>query len=893
LSEQSKTGDRAEARQAAQRSLLGTHIGPYEITRLIGKGGMGAVFQAVHTVIGRQVAIKTIHADLAARKGFVERFFNEARVVNAIGHENIVDIYDVGQTPGGLVYCVMELLIGESLARRRKREKRLSVEAAVAVVTQIAGAAGAAHAKGIVHRDLKPDNVYLIQQKGRADFVKVLDFGIAKLITPHSVKKTNPGQLLGTPLYMSPEQCRGSSTVDHRTDIYSLGAILYELCTGRPPFASRRTGDLMIRHATELPRAPSRRCPDLPGWVDRVVLKALEKDRERRYPSMAALMEDLASEAASIEPPDVSPDDADPDQASVTPAPSAEVVMAAASGPPSLTPSPDAGPGTRMRSPRRGLPPRPAAPLPDEPPVFAVALSDDGAGVAASDSLPADSLAAGPAARAETAATPVLTQATEPAMPAGQGLPPMDSLASSGSGATIAVLPIANLGEATDHHWADGLTEDLIDLLSVTPGLRVRSRGAVVGIDPATADPREVGKKLDVQHVIEGSLRKVGNSMRVSLRLISVADGFQFWAQRFDCPVGEMLAVDNEVARGIAEALQLRTSALNRRALDPQALDLYLKARQLHNLFTQESATQALELFASAYERAPDDPTVVAAYAMARVRASVFNSSDQASLVVAGDLAQRAIAAAPDRAEARLAMASVLFQRAKGVATVLELRRALAAAPLLADAHELLGRILIEAGRPADGIRRLHTAMSLEARMRWPRWEIARAQLLQGDPLMANQLLEEHARSTDREIYWTFPARLALWRKNVELGRADLARAGDGLAALPRYLYMTLVDGQPREEDAETLRQIAVDPNGRTRRRTFFHQVLAEVAAYRGDLAGSLAALREAAALGLADVLWIDGCPILDPIRGQAGFIELRQQVADAARLIIDAAFAV
>ena len=278
--------------------IIGQRINNYEVRRLIGEGGMGAVYLAEHVVMGRKAAIKVLRRELSEDETLVARFMNEARAANAIGHPNIVDIVDVGRLPDGIPYMMMEYLVGEDLSRRLARSGRLSVEQALPIAVQACSAIGAAHDKGIVHRDLKPENLFLVPDvtaPGR-ERVKVLDFGIAKLRKDFvgAAVKTRTGSLFGTPQYMSPEQCQGiAEGVDHRSDIYSFGIILYQMLCGSPPFVSPGIGEIMLMHVSRAPDPPSARCPDIPSWMEKVILCAMEKKAEHRFQTMAALVSAL------------------------------------------------------------------------------------------------------------------------------------------------------------------------------------------------------------------------------------------------------------------------------------------------------------------------------------------------------------------------------------------------------------------------------------------------------------------------------------------------------------------------------------------------------------------------------------------------------------------------
>jgi eukaryotic-like serine/threonine-protein kinase len=264
---------------------------------------MGAVYLAEHPGIGRRVAVKVLHKNYTRDEHLLARFLNEARAANAIRHPNIIEILDSGMLGDGTPFLVMELLEGESLGTRLRQNGALPIATAVDFAYQTTSALGAAHAKGIVHRDLKPDNLFVVPDPHdtHRERVKVLDFGIAKLqqgSVADSVK-TRTGTLMGTPIYMSPEQCRGTRAVDHRSDIYSLGVIFYEMLTGQPPFVSEGFGDLVNMHLNVPPASARSKRPEIPLAVDALVLKMLAKSPEDRYPDMTAVQGALKASGGS------------------------------------------------------------------------------------------------------------------------------------------------------------------------------------------------------------------------------------------------------------------------------------------------------------------------------------------------------------------------------------------------------------------------------------------------------------------------------------------------------------------------------------------------------------------------------------------------------------------
>ena len=276
-------------------AMIGRQVGSYRIAKLLGEGGMGAVYLGEHPAIGSKVAIKMLHAQYAAKPAIVERFFNEARSVNLIGHDNIVKILDFDVTEEGRHYFVMEFLHGRALQALLQPGEPLPLERAGPILLQCCRALQAAHERGIVHRDFKPDNVFLVEQAGRQDVVKLVDFGIAKLAAESGGGMTQPGTVMGTPAYMSPEQAAGEATIDARSDIYSLGVTMFQMATGKLPFAEAGPsfGKILIAHLQQPPPLPRSIEPGVPEELERIILRTLEKKPEDRYPSMTGLHDAL------------------------------------------------------------------------------------------------------------------------------------------------------------------------------------------------------------------------------------------------------------------------------------------------------------------------------------------------------------------------------------------------------------------------------------------------------------------------------------------------------------------------------------------------------------------------------------------------------------------------
>ncbi len=282
---------------------IGTMLGSYRVTELLGKGGMGYVYRAEHTKLGREVALKLLRTDYAKRKDAVARFIQEARTVNRIRHRNIVDVPDILELEDGTTCIVMELLRGQSLGKWARTG--IDLPRALAVLVQICDGLGAAHSVSIVHRDLKPDNVIVVPTSDGAELVKLLDFGVAKLLNRDDEDvgfQTAAGSVIGTPAYMSPEQA-GGMPIDARSDIYSLGAIMYELFCGQPMFRGRSFGEYVRKHLTEMPIRPKNTTGGaaLDDRLEAIILRALEKDPNQRYQHIVELRDSLLAVLGGLE----------------------------------------------------------------------------------------------------------------------------------------------------------------------------------------------------------------------------------------------------------------------------------------------------------------------------------------------------------------------------------------------------------------------------------------------------------------------------------------------------------------------------------------------------------------------------------------------------------------
>jgi serine/threonine protein kinase len=285
--------------------------GKYQITGEIGRGAMGVVYEALHVALGRRVAVKTLLEEMSANAQLGERFEREARAASAIGHPHIVDVFDLGRTQDGLLFMVMELLDGESLADTLKRTPRLPIPLATHLMVQVLSGLSAAHKNGIVHRDLKPDNIFVTHSDERPNFVKIVDFGISKVLVPQSPgpavtakgSGTMVGSILGTPLYMSPEQAIGQvAAIDHRADIYSAGVVLYEMLCGRTPYVGEGYAQILGSLLEGKYPPPRNLRPEIPQTLETAIMRALERDIGNRFPSAAAMRDAISGGTAEVTP---------------------------------------------------------------------------------------------------------------------------------------------------------------------------------------------------------------------------------------------------------------------------------------------------------------------------------------------------------------------------------------------------------------------------------------------------------------------------------------------------------------------------------------------------------------------------------------------------------------
>lgn len=764
----------------------------FELSGLLGIGGMGAVYKAFDRELEEIVALKMIRRELLGKPGIIERFKSEVRIARSVTHTNVARVYDLGESEGER-FLTMEYIDGLSLTEMLDEGGRFALGHALEIGLALSAGLGAAHASGVIHRDLKPDNV-LVSREGR---VVITDFGIARSLLVPSARVTQKGDRVGTPSYMAPEQIRGEVATE-QSDVYALGAVLYEIIVGQQLWPSDLPSSELDRIRID-PPDPSAKRADLPASFASVILRCVARDPSQRY----ARAKDVARALAGVTL------IAEPDLPKL--------------GPDSRRRPSESPPDLDGKAATRAVAPQPQPMIPAEPP---------------------------------------------PALGAG----------ASARDLTVAVLRLQNLGAPDDDYLADGLTDEIIDALASAPKLHVRTRG-MVGRETQSRPAREAGQALDVQVVLDGTMERRGESVHLSLSLTGVVDGVQLLAAKFDRPETELFELVDDVARSVAKKLstEARGQARTSNAFKQVGV-LYLRARHAYHGFWRDEIERALELFQRALAIDPTNEKVLAGFALASLRHAFFTG---AGIDVARQAAERSLSLAPELPEAHLAVAAVRLEDGDAVGAVHALGAALRTAPDLAEANALLGRILLEANMVEEGIQRLTWAIALEPKTHLARRDLRRAYVLCGR-WEAGALLEAQSPGDDKVGTWLGRARFAVWRRNAEEARTLVGE----MANEPETPHLTLCRSIARLAAHGT--SPLADPafvdfvekaRGTPRRALFAAQLEAEVLAYLGDDAAALDAMARAGSAGLADLAWLERCPLLTPYRSAPAIALVRARV--------------
>jgi eukaryotic-like serine/threonine-protein kinase len=554
----------------------GVRLGRYEIRSQIGAGGMGEVYLALDTELDRTVAIKILPEALASDQQRLQRFIQEAKAASALNHPHILTIYEIGAT-GASRFIATEFIDGETL--RQRISAGMNLLEILEIFVQAGSALATAHAAGIIHRDIKPENI-MVRRDG---YVKLLDFGLAKLTEPQGSitdteaptktrVNTSAGTVLGTTNYMSPEQAKGT-TVDARTDLWSLGAVLYEMVTGHAPFAGE-TPNETISLILQKEAAPlTRYSHEVPAELERIITKALTKDREERYQTAKDLLIDLRYLRRKLEA------DAEIDRT--------------------------------------------------VPPKFRYATSTSSGQSAPATASNVATTAQGSTARSASSAEYIVSGIKQHKLAAAIALlvlivgaiglsAYLHARNSRVAGDSIAVLPFVNAsGDANVEYLSDGISETLINSLSRFQQLRVVARSTAFRYKGKEIDPQTVGRDLNVRAVLMGRVRQVEGSLNIQVDLVDTRTGAQLWGEEYDRKVSDVLAVKQDIAREVTERLRLsltgeqKEQMTSRDAANTEAYQFYLKGRYYWNKRTAEGINKAIEQFQQSVDK---DPNYALAY---------------------------------------------------------------------------------------------------------------------------------------------------------------------------------------------------------------------------------------------------------------------------------------
>jgi TolB-like protein/Flp pilus assembly protein TadD len=696
----------------------------YQVQGELGRGGMAIVYEGRDLKHNRTVAIKVLRPEVGASLG-AERFLREIRIVAGLSHPHIVPLYDSGEV-GGLLYYVMPYLDGPSLRARLEREGRLPLEEACHIAEAVASALGYAHAQGVIHRDIKPENVLMSGAEAM-----VTDFGIARAVSAAGGERlTWAGIPLGTMGYMSPEQAAGAEDIDERTDIYSLGCVLYEMLLGRLP------GRWIDRHGAVTGRISGvspedrHRLDGFPRWVEQMLVRVLAQDRDQRLATAAAFQDALATRSV---------------------------------------PRPSFGP------------------------------------------------------------------------------------------LSIAVLPFENMSADPDNEFfGDGMAEEITNALTRVRALRVAARTSAFAFKGTGRDIREIGRGLSVDTVLEGSVRRAGRRIRITVQLVSVDDGCHLWSERYDRELEDVFAIQDEIAQNIVQALRVVISDDERRALvrapteNVEAYEFYLRGRQFFHQFRRKNLDYAREMFQRAIAIDP-------AYALAHAGVAdccsflhMYWGGDPRDLAEADAASARALALAADLAEAHASRGLALLQQGQLGQAQEEFETAIRLDPMLYEARYFYARVCFQQGKLELAVRLFEQAAELR--------DDYQPQFFAAQSLAALKRLAE-AESAYRKAF-------ALVERHLEFNPDDARAVTMGAVSLCRI-------GEKAKGIEWADRSIAMDSDD-----AGVSYNAACLYALEGEADKAIVSLQQAVTRGFGNRAWLEHDPDLDSLRTDPRF----QELLEAAR---------
>jgi serine/threonine protein kinase/Flp pilus assembly protein TadD len=613
----------------------------YEIIEELGKGGMGRVYRVEDTKLNQEVAIKLIKPEIAKDKKTIERFRNELKTARMIAHKNVCRMFDLGESEGAH-FITMEYVRGEDLKSMIRMSGQLGTGTAINIAKQVCDGLAEAHRLGVVHRDLKPQNI-MIDKEGIA---RIMDFGIARSLESKGI--TGAGVVIGTPEYMSPEQVEGKET-DQRSDIYSLGVILYEMVTGSVPFEGDSPFMIGVKHKSEMPRDPKEINTQIPEDLSSVIMRCLIKDKEKRYQSAG----EVRSELSNIEKGITTAERIVPPKKPLT---SKEITV--------------------QFSLKRLFIPAVA--------VIALAII------------------------AVIIWKPFIRKQAVP-IPLGK--------------TSLAVLPFDDLSPGKDQDYlCEGLAESLINALTKIKDLRVAAKTSSFSFRTEEKDIQEIGEKLNVNAILEGSIQKIGNRVRISTRLINVLDESLLWSEQYNRELEDVFAIQDEISLAIIERLKVKLlgeekeKVVKRYTENLEAYNLYLQGRYYWNKRTEEGLKKGLDYFQQAIKKDPGYSLAYVGLADSYIVLAGYEAlSPNDAYPKAKEAAMKALEIDDMLADAYVSLAVIRFENdLDPLAAEKDFKQSIEINPGLANAHKCYAEFLSYLGRHEEAIKEIKLAQELD-----------------------------------------------------------------------------------------------------------------------------------------------------------------------------------